>query len=76
MDVEEIAAVTGLWHTNVEDALRTGLEKMAADPELASIWRDLVNSDRGHALARAQLFAEPDDEAKIGRPPYRYDSKP
>lgn len=68
MDVEEIAAATGLWHTNVEDALASGLAKLAQDPELASVWRDIVQRDGGHPLAQAQRWADPAEEQIGGRP--------
>lgn len=69
MDIEEIAAATGLWHTNVEEALASGLAKLSASPELADAWAELLGREElGHPLARAQRFADPGEEAIGGRP--------
>lgn len=69
MDIEEIAAVTGLWHTNVEDALASGLAKLGASPELADAWAELVSREEfGHPLAQAQRLADPAEELIGGRP--------
>lgn len=57
-DLEEIKALLGLWHTGVEDALTSGLAKMAADPELREMFRDMIDQDRSHPLEAAQRWAD------------------
>jgi uncharacterized protein with von Willebrand factor type A (vWA) domain len=66
VDVEQIAALTGLWHTNVEEALASAEEKLRNDPELQEVWEEIVQRQGGHPLALAQQWADGDD-SKGGR---------
>lgn len=69
LDVEQIAGITGLWHTNVEEALASAEEKLRNDPALAEAWMEIVQRQNGHPLAIAQQWApETDAEAAVGRP--------
>jgi hypothetical protein len=65
LDLEEIGALTGLWHNAVEDALASGLAKMAKDPALAEMFTDIDGRDNRHPLDSAQQWA--DDGGDDGR---------
>ncbi len=57
-DLDEIAALTGLWHTAAEEALASGMAKMRADPMLAELFSEVDERDHVHPLADAQRWAE------------------
>jgi len=64
LDLDQIKELTGLWHNTVEDALASGLAKMAADPELRDYFADLMDRDEArHPLEAAQRWSDAASDA-------------
>lgn len=63
-DVDEISKLTGLWHTNVEAALESAMQKLEADPLLFEQYVAMESRTHVHPLAAAAMLADPasDDE--------------